>query len=316
MSSNVKVTLNLGVRPLVLAAGGLAVAITLSACGGGGSGTTPVAAANPSSSTVPGGGQAGGQGRVPVTSGEVVQVVDKTLQVQNTAAQTAVTYSTSTTFTQRLPATKAAVTVGSCVTAMSAVTSGGSSAGSSSPGGSGAAGATTVAATSVTISQPVKGECTAGFGGAAFGGGGFGGGGYGGGTRPSGMPSGMPSGSRPSGAAGYQRQGGFGANGKVTAVSASGFTVQSVRYARRATASGSASPAPSSSPSPSTSTVSVTVTSATTYSTTVKATASAATVGRCVTAIGKADDTGTVAATSIAVSQKTNGSCSTGRSNG
>jgi hypothetical protein len=94
----------------------------------------------------------------------------------------------------------------------------------------------------------------------------------------------------------------------VTAVTSSGFTVESVRFNRGASASASATP--------STSDVNVVVTAATTYTKTVAATSKAVVVGRCVTAVGKTDDTGTVAATSIAVSAKQNGTCTQGRANG
>jgi len=56
----------------------------------------------------------------------------------------------------------------------------------------------------------------------------------------------------------------------------------------------------------------VTVTSATKYTETETATSSALAVGKCVLALGSADDSGNVTATSIAVSSPVNGSCTTG----
>lgn len=56
----------------------------------------------------------------------------------------------------------------------------------------------------------------------------------------------------------------------------------------------------------------MTTTSSTKYSETVTANSSALAVGECVTAIGKTDDTGAVAASSIAIEAKVNGGCSTG----
>jgi hypothetical protein len=62
--------------------------------------------------------------------------------------------------------------------------------------------------------------------------------------------------------------------------------------------------------------VSVTTSTQTTYTKTVATTAKAAAVGTCVTAEGKADDTGAITATSIAVRPADNGSCSQGFARG
>lgn len=53
----------------------------------------------------------------------------------------------------------------------------------------------------------------------------------------------------------------------------------------------------------------MTTTSTTTYLSEASASASDVAVGECATALGKADDTGSVAATSIALRPATNGSC-------
>ena len=87
--------------------------------------------------------------------------------------------------------------------------------------------------------------------------------------------------------------------GKVTAVSAAGFTVSSVR--------------PGTSGSGTTTTaVSVTTSSATTYTTTAKATAADVKVGRCLNARGKTDSTGAVTATTVALSTPVDGECGGG----
>ena len=96
---------------------------------------------------------------------------------------------------------------------------------------------------------------------------------------------------------GFGNGGGFAlpTSGKVTAVSGSTITVDAVDFQTQKTASKS-----------------VTVDSATKYTQSQKAAASALAVGQCVVAQGKADDSGTVAATSIAVSAPVDGSCTTG----
>lgn len=244
------------------------VAVFATACGSGGSSTAPAAA--------PGASSGAGTGRsMPGTSGEIADISGSTLQVQNTSGQVAVTYSSTTSFRQEVTASAADVKVGTCVSVTSASTTTGTG---------------PLVASRVTITQPTNGSCTGGFGG------GFGGG-PGNGARPSGAPgyrartNGMP----PSGS---PRR--FGAFGKVTAVTAGGFTVQTTRPAQ---AGSSAAP----------STESVTTNNATTYSKNVSATKSALKVGECLTALGKADTTGTVAATAITLRAKTADGCSAGR---
>jgi hypothetical protein len=53
----------------------------------------------------------------------------------------------------------------------------------------------------------------------------------------------------------------------------------------------------------------VTTTGTTSYTKTIAATKAAFKVGVCVTALGKSDDTGAIAATAVAVSAKQNGTC-------
>jgi hypothetical protein len=105
------------------------------------------------------------------------------------------------------------------------------------------------------------------------------------GGRPSDMPSGGP---------GPGRVGGF-AIGEVTSVTSTGFTVSARRLGPDADAK--------------TTMVEVTTSDDTTYTTTGSASATDVKVGVCVTSRGKADDTGAIAATSIAVSRPVDGEC-------
>ncbi|GAA4159331.1 hypothetical protein GCM10022286_13550 [Gryllotalpicola daejeonensis] len=225
------------------------------------------------------------------TSGQIADIEGTTLQVQDSSSQTAVTYSSSTAITKTVSVSLAAVKVGECITASTLPASG---AGSGSSGSSSSSSSTSASAavTSVSISQPTNGSCTAGFGGQ----GGAGRTGQGG-TRPTDRPTNRPS-NRPSGAP----TGGFGGggfamptSGKVTAVSGSTITVDALDFQTQKTTSKK-----------------VTVDGSTKYSETQKGAASDLVVGQCVLARGKADDSGTVAATSLTVSAPVNGSCTTG----
>jgi hypothetical protein len=146
------------------------------------------------------------------------------------------------------------------------------------PSGSSAS-ATTLTAATVSVSPPVNGTC-----GAAGRGGG-----QGQGTRParSGFPSG---GARPSGVPG----GGAGsavANGSVTSVSGSTIVI--------------ASQAAGSNPTSRT----VTLGGSTTITTVADATASAVKVGKCATVQGDAASSGTVAATTVRITDPVDGQC-------
>ncbi len=259
-------------KSLTVAATGVLLAGTLSACGSSAGNKTAGQAAQT--------GQEGGfsrtQGRFPGTSGTVAAVSGKTAQVQSSDSQTAVTWNASTTFSQEKKVSASAVTVGACVVAMPARRT--SSAGSTSSDSS--TDSSTVAAATVRIIS-ASGDCT---GGTRVG--------FGGGTPPSGMPSGaptdLPSGA-PSGRGGLR----LGAVGKVTAVSGSGFTVESDRGG-------------------STSTVAVTTSSSTTYTATAKASAADVKVGSCLTAQGSTDSTGAVTARRVSLSPAVDGSCTFG----
>ena len=261
------------------------LALAVSGCGS--SGTPPPAAAPTPGcrrGRPAGGGSAdrgGGpeQGRRPGGaggSGKVAAVSGRTAQVQNQSGQVAVTWTAKTTFTQQVATKASALKVGDCVVAMPAraAGSGSSKTDADAP----------VAATTVRITAPVNGLVHRRPAARA-----------GGGTPPSGAPSGAPpvhrrrraERSATAAPAGF----GFGAFGEVTAVSGSGFTVESAR------------------PGPTSTSTKVTTTAETTWTTTSKATAAAVKVGRCVSSMGRADSTGAITAVSMTVSSPVGGEC-------
>jgi len=297
-------------RPLIIlgsVAAATAGAVTLAACGGGAPGATagtsapasaaPTAAAQ--SGATQGNGQAAG-GRRPAASGTIAEVDATTMQVQNQQdGQVAVSWTSKTTFTQQVKVAASSIKAGECVTAIAA-SSGSSSSSSTSTDGP-------ITATTITVSQPVDGQCT----------GGFGGGGQGrlpgGGNRPSDFPtgsapSGIPSGARPSGAAGGNGFdfGGI-ASGKVVSASGSKIVVAARTFSGQPGQQSSGS-----TPSTTTTNRTVTLTANTRISTQQKATASAVKVGRCASAQGTADSSGTVAATSVSITDAVDGQCTTG----
>ena len=218
----------------------------------------------------------------PGASGEVADVSGRTMQVQNaTLGQVAVTWTTRTTFSQQVAASLKDVSVGDCVM----VTSDSTSASSATDA---------IAADSVRITPAADGQCTPA-GGPGSGPGQL----MTSGPAPEGMPSGARSGApsgMPSGAP-QRMDGAGGAFGTVTAVTATGFTVDSVR------------PPASGSTDTTTASIQVTVTDDTSYTTTAKATSAAVKVGVCVDARGAEDSTGAVTADTVAISPKTNGQC-------
>lgn len=242
--------------------------LVLTGCGPA---TFSAAGSEPSSQTgQSGAGRFGGGNR---TSGLIADISGKTLQVQSSDAQTAVTWTSKTTFTTQLSQPLSAVKVGACVVAQAAQAA--------------ASGSTTITATTIAVSTAENGTCAGGFGGT----------GAGGATRPSGAPTGMPSG-RPSGMPSGGPSGAAAANrpvsGKVTAATGASFTVE-VTYG---------------SDSPQSYTVETT---GTTKVTAEKSTTSKALkVGTCATVTGKADSTGAVTATAIGLRPATNGTCSFG----
>ena len=264
----------LAVLPLVLA----------SACGGGGAGApaAPVAGQASPAPFAP---------AFPGVTGELAAITGSTLQVQGASSQTGVTYTSATTITSTLPATASDVAAGLCVTVRTAALP---SASPASPGTQ----PTSVTAGTVVLSQPVNGTCRSrGPAGLP----GFGGPRASGRPRPSGLPGGGPGG-------GAGRRGGFGVTGKVVSVAGGTFVVASSRLPRGAVPEPSTA---SSGPLPVTN-VTVTTTTATRWTKTVVVTPAAFVVGVCVTALGSADDTGTVAATAIALRPKQDGTCLSG----
>lgn len=266
----------------------------VSACSSGTSATVG-ATGTPTTATSgrAGGDAAGGVTGFPGATGLLAQIDGTTLQVQSTDAQTAVTYSTATTFTNTVAARLSDLVAGDCVQVRSATPASGT--GGATPTASPDAATGPIAATSVEISPAVNGTCTA-LGGTRERGTGFAGAG-GGATPPPGAPT---SGRTRAPGAGGNGFGGLGAFGKVTAVNGTSLTVESSRPQ-----SGTAT-----TEVPTTQTVQTSA--ATTYTQTEAATAKALAVGLCATALGKADDSGSIAATSITLRPAQNGSCSSG----
>ena len=262
------------VRYPILAAGALAAALVLAACSSSSSGSSgsPV---TPRASTSPV-ARGGAVNRGPAASGTIAAITGRTMQVQNPqSGQVAVTWTSGTTFSHEVQVGAARIVVGSCVVATA----------TSSSGSSGS-----FTATRVVLSSATGGSC---------GGGGFPGGnrpaGAPGGQRPSGFPTDLPSGARRSGFPAANRNAAF-AGGKVTARSGDTITVAM-------TAFGS---------SGSTTKRSVLLAATTKVYEQANTTAKSLAVGRCVTAQGKTDSSGTVTATRVQISQPTGGSCTTG----
>ena len=254
----------------------------------------------------------------PGASGTLASISGQTLEVQNSSAQTTVTYTGTTTFTQTSTATLADVTVGSCVTAVGTPvapakkkstksSSSKSTKNKKAPKKSTKSTTTTkpasnapVDVTTVRITQPVSGACTTGFGTAAAGGRGYGPGGGFGGQRPgSGSPSSKNT-KKPTGKGGFAGGAGFagafpGASGLVTAVNGSAITVQETNPTTKATTSKT-----------------VTATAKTTFTQVTAATSAALVVNQCITARGSADSTGAITATTISLSTPGANGCSTG----
>jgi hypothetical protein len=269
-------------RPALGLAASMAVVLTLAACGGSASGSSSAGGnspTQPAGSAPAGSGRAGGLG--PAASGTIAAVSGKTMQVQSQQnGQVAVTWKASTKFTRQLSVAAHSIKSGDCVSAFA--------------GSGSSATATSFTASTVSVSKPVNGSCSAGFGGAGRSGAPFAGGGrpsgFPSGARPSGAPSGFPGGGR--GGAGI----GAIANGAVLSVSGSKLVV-----AARSFGPGS---------SGSTTKKTVTLASSTKITTERSATSKAVKVGRCATAVGKADSSGAVAAIRVAISNPVGGQCS------
>lgn len=263
-------------RAGLVVAGGCALLVLVTACGtspGNALSDAPAAAPNSAANQS---GAAGTASFGPAASGEIAAKSGTTLQVQNTTSQTAVKYTKKTTFTAQRSTNLSAVRVGSCVIAT------GASTGSSVP----------LRATSVQLES----SCATARGGGLPR--------AGSGSRPSGLPGGSPPSELPdSGQRSGAPAGGIGnaVAGKVTKVAGRTITVRAQTFG-----------GPNGSGSTSTATTrTITVSANTTYRTTVKTTATAAKVGRCAVVQGTANSSGAVTAKSIALSAKSNGSCTT-----
>src|ERR1035437_1886159 len=131
----------------------------VAACGGGTSATGNAAAAPTTAASGNGAGGAQGGGRAfPGATGLLAQIDGKTLQVQGTDAQTAVTYSAGTTFTDTVTAKLSDVVVGVCVQARSARPAG---AGGAMPTAAPRTTTSPIVAATVEISAAVNGKCSA-----------------------------------------------------------------------------------------------------------------------------------------------------------
>lgn len=278
--------------------------LALTGCGSSGeSSDTPT-----TSASALGGGRApsGQAGRAPGASGTIAAIEGTTLQVQGNGEQVAVAYTSTTTMTSQVETTADELAVGDCVSVRTAPDT---STASTSPSTANADTGTLAATTVTILSTSGCDDVTPG----GDGGGGIPAGGFPeGGTPPSGMPEGAPSGApsgMPSGGPpGGRGFGGFGALGEVTATSSGSFTL--ARTVPAMPGGATATPAPTASSS--STQVTVSHDGDTSFLMTAKATAAAITVGSCVRATGSTDDTGTLTATTLALSRPTDGSCSTG----
>lgn len=270
------------------------LALAATGCGSTGKSDDPanppgVTGAQGDGSGGPGQGLAGGPGG----SGKVAAVSGSTAQVQSQGGQVAVTWTAKTTFTQEVATKASALGVGDCVMVLPAR--------STAPGSddnpdvsSGGATDGPVAAATVRIVAPVGGSCSpvsrVGGGPRA-------------GTAPMRAPGAATGAPDQDQKAGDPRPFMSGAFGKVSAVTGSGFTVESA-----APSGSSATPAPTSTPV----STQVTTSADTVWTASRKATAKAVAVGRCVTSMGRADSTGAIAAASITVSSPVSGECAVG----
>lgn len=230
-------------------------------------------------STDTGGARAAGPGGMPGVFGLIAEVDGKTLQVQSSSEQTAVSYTKKTSIEQIKSATSSDIATGWCATVVS----------TSRPSASPHSQWTKITAGTVSLTKPTNGSCGSGS--------------FGGGQRPSGGASNRPDGgtwptARPSGRpstfpSGHPDGLGSFASGKITKTTGSGFMMN----------------ATSRGPDSSTRSVTVTLTKATKLTSQQAATASAIQHGECVRASGKTDGTGAVTANRLILSAAQNGTC-------
>ncbi|MEN3358397.1 MAG: hypothetical protein V7637_2379 [Mycobacteriales bacterium] len=265
-------------------------AVLLAACGGGSGGSgNPAPAGAQQTNAGQGTGAGRNGGTPPGVSGLIAEASKGTLEVQDTNSQTTVTYTAGTKFSQTVTAKLA---VGDCVTVIGTPVSGSTSA---------------ITATSVVVTTAANSDCTAPNrpGGPRASGTPF--------PRPdrSAMPSGAPGSGGPGGGAG--RQNFATAFGKVTAVSGSTVTITGTLRTGGGRFGGTPTPSPSATPTrPAAGPLTVTLGSSATVQKTVAATSAAAVTGKCASAFGKTDSSGTVAATTITISTPGPNGCSRG----
>jgi hypothetical protein len=259
----------------VAACGAAALLLVVSACGNKDD-ADPSASGGSYQQGGPQDQQGAADNPMPGANGKVAAVDGSTAQVQGADGQVAVSWDASTTFTKDVDATLADVSVGSCVV----VGPSGEPSSSSTP-------VTEVTAASVRITPRTDGSCGLGLRGP-------GGPGGTGSTGEGPQLNGTPPSDAPDGAQRPQIRAMAGAIGEVTAVSATGFTVDSVM--------------PGSSDGDKTS-VTVTVDGSTTYTTTAAGAGADVKVGVCLAATGTTDQTGAVTAKTVNLSQPVDGQC-------
>lgn len=256
-----------------------ASALTLAGCAGSAESSTTTQPSSASSPTAGDqqGGDASQAGRGPGngTSGLIADVSGSTLQVQGTSGQTAVTYTAKTTFTSEVAGSAADLAAGLCVAGMGTTSDG------------------TVTAARLSLTTATDEGCADGPG--ADRGGERPGGDQGGtpGEPPSGAPTDMPSGmptDRPSGAPDGDAGEMTNLSGQITKVDGHQVTVKATDSTE----------------------TTFTLSDETSISKTEKTTAKAAKVGVCAMAQGDTDSTGAVAATSVRLSEATDGACTAG----
>lgn len=261
------------------------VGLLASACASSpsGSGSTPAATLG---RTVPRGAGAGAGLRQPGVGGLIAEIAGTTMQVQGDNTQTAVIWTAKTAISRVVTTSASAIKVGVCVTVREPATQGTSNGSSAST----ATSSDPVTAASVQVSASVNGQCRPP------------------GVRPSGASSGLATGTMTAGpgAGGQGTAGpggpgwtGFGVTGRVDAVSGGTFVVERTAFAGAPQTGATAA------------TVSVRTTAATKYTTTVPGSARDLVVGRCVTASGTPDETGTVTASALTVRDAVSGACAT-----
>jgi hypothetical protein len=224
----------------------------------------------------------------PFASGLLASISGSTLSVQGANGSTSVAVTDTTAYQQTKPADTSVIAVGDCARIIGT--------GSLTKG---------ITAFSVALTPATANGCGRGRG--AFGGGtrpnagnggtrAIGNGNFGGanGTRPR-----FGSGQRPAGAPNATV-----ASGSVTSVSGDHLTAKATTFAPPAKKNAK--------PKTTTKNVKVTLSSATTVTQTVATTADALAVGSCVTAAGTPNDTGTLTAVKVTISDPTNGSCNRG----